>query len=155
MDQQCALSGCCSWARVFSNTLLLLHMWATAKHIILKFHLSVCLPVRPVQTGSPGIWSVSVDITLTPRVYRTTHRAGWQCGGRRSLWHWLCCFQPTPWWWPKSWGQATSAETPGGKIASVSLGGWRWLRYWLQLERDWLYCSCNNTKEFLLWLTDG
>ena len=40
---------------------------------------------------------VSVDLTLTPRIYRTILWARLQHGGRRSLWHQLCCFQPTPW----------------------------------------------------------
>ena len=33
----------------------------------------------------PTYVSVSVDLTLASCVYRTTHRARWQCGGRRSL----------------------------------------------------------------------
>ena len=45
----------------------------------------------------PTYVSISVDLTLALRVYRTTHGAHWQCGGRRSLWHWLRCFHPAPW----------------------------------------------------------
>ena len=40
---------------------------------------------------------IRVDLTLAPCVYRTTHRASQQHGGRRSLCHRPCCFQPAPW----------------------------------------------------------
>ena len=38
-----------------------------------------------VANYRPSNVSVSLDLTLAPRVHRTTSRTCWQCGGRRSL----------------------------------------------------------------------